>query len=64
MVPDFRFQNIGNGFRATQMAQAFFQIQTKVFDVDGDSMAGRGQIHTHLNIGGAKAPSPFRNNLT
>jgi hypothetical protein len=42
-----------------QVAQALFQIQAEVFDVNRNLMAGRGQVGADLNIRAAEAGRPF-----
>ena len=43
-----------------QVAQALFQIQAEILDVDSDFMTGRWQVGANLNFSSTEAPRPFR----
>lgn len=53
-------EEIGNGFRAGEVAQAFAQVEAEVVDLHSHGMSGWRQMGSDLNIRHPEVPTPFR----
>ena len=56
-------QQRSNGGRALQIQQALFKVETEIPDVGSDIVTGWREMRTHLHIGAAETPGPFREQL-